>query len=171
MGEPKLCIAFAGAIGSSKTPIATYLSWNLGLPIVSNDVLRSEVTEDLGEFDQKEYEKRLNERRKRLTESGKSFIYDASIDREWPRLQEWLQSGEYTSFVISLDLSKTLLTRLHKTKGYSDSLKRLDDLIRDHQRFVQRYGNAINLRIEDSNFAERLDISLAAARKWIDSER
>lgn len=64
-----LCITFAGAIGSSKSPIANYLSISLGLPIFNNDSIRSEVTEDLGILDSKEYLKRRNKRFQELLKS------------------------------------------------------------------------------------------------------
>ncbi|MCC6563838.1 hypothetical protein IT087_03015, partial [Candidatus Uhrbacteria bacterium] len=56
------CISFAGAIGSSKTPIAHYLSLKLGLPIHNNDVVRTEVKEEFGELREGEYEKRRDQR-------------------------------------------------------------------------------------------------------------
>jgi cytidylate kinase len=54
MNNKKICITFAGAVGSSKTPISNYLSSRLNLPIFNNDTIRSEVIEDLGVFDNKE---------------------------------------------------------------------------------------------------------------------
>jgi len=45
------CITFAGPVGCSKTPLAHYLSINLGWPILSNDAFRSEIREDSREFE------------------------------------------------------------------------------------------------------------------------
>jgi adenylylsulfate kinase-like enzyme len=60
--KKKVCIIFAGAVGSSKTPISNYLSIKLNLPIFNNDAIRSEVIEDLGFFDSNEHIKRRNSR-------------------------------------------------------------------------------------------------------------
>ncbi len=82
-----ICVTFAGCIGSSKTPIATYLSYKFGLPIFNNDALRSEIIEDFREFREDEYISRRNARCLELIESKKSFIFDASVDREWAKMQ------------------------------------------------------------------------------------
>jgi adenylylsulfate kinase-like enzyme len=58
----KFCLTFAGVVGSSKTPITNYLSGQLNLPVLNNDAIRTEVLEDLGEFNFDEYIKRRNER-------------------------------------------------------------------------------------------------------------
>lgn len=168
MSKQRVCITFAGVVGSSKTPIATYLSWNLGIPIISNDALRTEVTEDLLKFDKTEYEKRRDERGKQLIASGKSFIYDASIDREWQKLQSWLAPENYRTFIISLDLSKLFLEKLYEAKQYTQSLARLDVLMSDHQNFVDTFGQYINVHITDAEFQDRLDVSLNALRNWLD---
>lgn len=52
------CITFAGPVGSGKTPIAYYLSWNLALPILNNDSMRTETQEDRGELDMQTYTKK-----------------------------------------------------------------------------------------------------------------
>lgn len=161
------CITFAGVVGSSKTPIATFLSWSLGLPIVSNDTIRLEVMEDLLLFDQQEYERRRDARGKQIISSGKPFIYDASIDREWPRLKEWLTAGSYQSFIVSLDLSRTLLAKLYEAKGYHDTLDRLETLMHDHDRFLDQHGDVVNRHIDDQAFPKRLEISLQSASQWI----
>ena len=157
-----LCIVFAGAIGSSKTPIANYLSYKLNLPVFNNDAIRSEVIEDLGAMDNKIYEERRNERVKEIIENKISFIFDASIDRVWKELKQWLQRSDYKWFIISLDLSKGFLIELYKNKGYSESLAMLDKLILDHQLFVSENLKEINLSIKDNNFKERLKLSYLA---------
>ncbi len=156
----KFCITFAGAVGSSKTPIAHYLSYNLGLPIFSNDATRTEVTEDLLQFDQSEYIKRRDERGQTILQSGRSFIYDASVDREWIRLRSWLREAGYSYYVISLDLSKYFITRLYRAKGYTE-IDRLDLLIAQHKEFTTKNSSAITLCITDGNFSDRLALSLA----------
>lgn len=43
MDGKKFCVTFAGAVGSSKTPVTHYLSCAFCLPILSNDAIRTEV--------------------------------------------------------------------------------------------------------------------------------
>jgi len=43
MKKEKFVILFAGAVGSSKSPIANYLSPKLNIPIFNNDAIRFEV--------------------------------------------------------------------------------------------------------------------------------
>ena len=68
-----ICISFAAPVGTSKTPIATYLSWNTGLPIFSNDAIRSEVHQDTssGNLDQEIYLERRDERLTKVISSKK----------------------------------------------------------------------------------------------------
>lgn len=153
------CITFAGPVGTSKTPIAYYLSWNSGLPVLSNDIIRVEVEEDLGAFDQSEYERRRDERLKALIASGKSFIYDASVDRQWLKLKDWL--GDYQTFIISLDLSQAKIEQLYKAKGYTET-QLIPQLYQQHQDFLKEHGQEVNLHITDESFADRLELSLKA---------
>lgn len=162
--DKPLCIIFAGAIGSSKTPIANYLSYKLNLPVFNNDAVRNEVIEDLGSLDAKVYEGRRDERVKEILKNKTSFIYDASIDRVWKELKQWLQKSNYKWFIISLDLSKNFLIELYKNKGYGESLTRIDNLILEHQQFVNENTEEINLSINDNNFKKRLGLSYSAIK-------
>ncbi len=166
----KYCIVFSGAIGSSKSPIAHHVGWNLGLPVFNNDTLRTEVKEDLLDFDSEEYEKRRDDRLFSLLDSGKSFIYDASIDRNWQSLKEKLEENDYEYFIINLDLSETLLRKLYEAKGYVDSEKNLDSNQADHQAFVEKHKHLVNLRIDDEMFSQRLELSLKAVSSWVESK-
>ena len=154
----KICITFAGVVGSSKTPIAIFLSGKLGLPVLNNDAIRIEILEDLREFQDQEYKKRRDDRLEAVLERNISFIYDASIDREWQKLHEWLLNYNYAWFIISLDLSKDLLVKLYKIKGYGESMERIDQLISDHDNFLLKHGQEINLHISDAEFDERLSL-------------
>ncbi len=165
----KFCITFAGAVGSSKSPISNYLSYNLNLPVFSNDSIRSEVSEDLKEFNQDEFKNRKNARLNAIFQSGISFILDASIDRQWGESLSKISESGYKFFVISIDISKELLTNLYKSKGYLESLKRLDQLWEDHQNFIKEYKDVVNLSITDETFPSRLELSLNAAKKWMSS--
>jgi hypothetical protein len=163
----KFCITFAGVVGSSKTPIANYLSGNLNLPIINNDAIRTEVIEDLSKFDEEEYRKRRNARVRSVLESGTSFIYDVSVDREWKTLREWLSNYGYGWFIISMDLSKEKILELYEVKGYHESKKGLEQLVVDHENFVREFGEEIGVRILDGEFEERLRVALDVAKDFV----
>ncbi len=163
----KKLITFAGPVGCSKTPVAYFLSWNLALPLLNNDSIRTEVLEDTGTRDHNEYIRRRNDRIERMFASGEACIYDASIDRSWSELQSSVQQYEYEVFVISFDLSKELMTALLKRKHYTESLARLDELLLDHEHFLAKYHDLIGLSITDALFADRLRISLHAVKEWL----
>ena len=167
--DNKICITFAGAIGSSKTPIANYLSTKLSLPIYNNDAIRSEVIEDLGAFDPDEYIKRRNLRLSEIAENGVSFIYDASVDREWGKFKKQLQSNGYKYFIISIDLSQDFLKKLYRTKGYLKTLKRIDELVNDHNIFLEKYSNDITVHITKDDFKQRLKKSYKKILEWIET--
>ncbi len=157
--DKKICVTFAGAIGTSKTPIANYLSTKLSLPVFSSDAIRSEVIEDLGTLDAKEYIRRRNLRFEEIIKNGNSFICDASVDRTWKDLKKQLISTNYDFFIISLDLSRDLLLKLYKAKGYVETLGQIDRLVQEHEVFLNQYSNDIGLHITDKDFRERIDIS------------
>lgn len=163
----KFCITFAAPIGSGKSPITNYLGFKLGLPAFNNDSIRTEVREDLLDFDQQEYEKRQLARARELVQSGQSFIYDASIDRKWEEFEPQLKQAGYSIFVISLDFSKELLTNIYKAKGYTE-FEALTRTYYDHQKFSADFPEAINLHLTDSEFKNRLELSFLAVKKWIE---
>ena len=164
----KYCVVFAGPVGSSKTPIAFHLSYTFGLPIFSNDSIRSEVAEDLLNSDSKECEKRRKKRLNGILRSGMSFIYDSSADRRWKELTEQLAKNCFRHFLISLDLSKKFLSNLLEIKGYTESLVRIDELILAHDRFLVEHERDINIHITDKNFRKRLKICTKVFSAWLD---
>ena len=163
----KICITFAGVVGSSKTPIATYLSGMLDLAIHNNDAIRTEVLEDYGSFVEEQYLKRRDARINAILEKQTSFILDASVDRQWPQLKELLGKQGFNWFIISMDLSKDLLVRLYETKGYTESRQRLDQLYADHEAFLRNYEADIGIHIVDQDFMDRLDISYRKTSEWL----
>ena len=164
--KTKYCITFAGVPGSSKSPIAHHLGWNLGLPLFTNDTLRTEVKEDLLEFNQQEYEQRRDDRSIALMDGGKPFIYDASVDRAWGTHAERLRERGYEFFIISLDLSQELLGEIYEAKGYEE-FAQLSERQPEHDAFLQTYSHLVGLHIGDSEFPRRLELSLDAVRTWI----
>ena len=164
--ENKFIITFAGAVGSSKTPIAHYLSWKLNLPVFSNDAIRTEMLEDSLVYDGKEYEKIRNSRLEEFMKSGVSFIYDASVDRKWSELKNNADVCGYSIFVISLDLSKDFLASLYKLKGYHETLARINELVADHDAFLVNYMNVVGVHIGEKEFKNRLELSYKAVKNW-----
>lgn len=167
MNNKPLCITFAGVVGSSKTPIANFLSCQLGLPIFNNDAIRSEVIEDLGSYDKEIHHEKRNKIMEDLFESKRSFICDASQDREWFKFKEKLLAHDYDWFIISLDLSKEKLVEMYNNKKYSESLLRLDKLMSEHDKFVAENKSDINLTINDANFNQRQELSYLAVKNLV----
>jgi hypothetical protein len=167
--KPK-CILFAGPGGCSKTPVAYFLSWNLGLPIFNNDTIRTEVTEDKLEYipQDPEYLKRRNERLKLLLNKHTSFIFDASIDRDWKAITEALRKQGYDYFIISYDLSKDFLIKRGVAKNYGSYAELTETWHSDHETFLRDSGQSVGLTINDDNFNERLSVSLAAVKGFLD---
>ncbi|MBU1117659.1 hypothetical protein KKD37_01720 [Patescibacteria group bacterium] len=165
----KYIVVFAGPVGSSKTPIANYLSSKFNLPTFNTDAIRSEVTEDFLSFSEDEFIKRRNSRLLSLFEKEDSFILDASIDREWKNYQGELLKSDFKIFTISLDLSRDFLAKLYAAKNYSESLKDIDRFIKDHQNFISQYAPIVNLSINDSNFTDRLSLSEKYLSKWLEN--
>jgi hypothetical protein len=166
----KYCITFAGVVGSSKTPIAHYLSTSFKLPILNNDAIRIEVTEDLRSFNRDEYDSRQEQRCRAVLNSGTPFIYDASVDRKWPTFKEWLDQAGYMYFIISLDLSYDFLLSLYKAKEYKE-IDRLPELIKEHERFLNEQPNEMGLRISDSQFPDRLNMAHASISNWLEGKK
>ena len=160
---------FAGAVGTSKTPIAHYLSVHLGLPIFSTDAIRSEVREDTGkaELDLDIFIPLKENRFKEIVARGRSFIFDASIDRHWDEIKAELAKKKYRWFIISMDLSHKFIKRLYEIKNYQESIERLDQLITDHNNFLAQNEAEVGFCINDSNFPDRLEMALQAASKFV----
>ena len=163
----KYIVAFTGVVGSSKTPIANYLSGVFGLPSFNADAVRSEVIEDKLSYDIPEVEKRFVERLTSLIKKGESFILDASIDRKFSEYKHKLDESGYELFLINLDLSREFLVKLYEAKGYDESLKRLDQLLIDHKKFLEEFGDLVNIRVDDNAFPGRLVIVEEALRSWL----
>lgn len=167
MGNQPVIITFAGVVGSSKTPIASWLSWNLALPLYNNDAVRSEVQEDLFRADETEHRRRRDERIKLIVERRADFICDASMDREWVNVKPRLIEAGYRWFIINLNLSQDFLIKLYTAKNYSESRQRLDQLLQEHEAFVQKFQSDIGLTITDREFPRRLEVSLSAVKGWL----
>jgi hypothetical protein len=168
MHKKRFFITFAGVIGSSKTPIAHYLSIKLNLPIFNNDAIRSEVKGDIGFLDEEEYIRRRDIRLKEIFHSGIPFIYDASMDRAWKGKKEVIIQTQYEPYIISLDFSKELLLQLYQQTKYYEAIPLLDTFIKDHNDFLEQYANDINLHITDKDFKDRLNIVYSNVKKYLE---
>jgi len=162
----KFCILFAGPAGSSKTPITNYLSCLLKIPVFNKDAIRTEVREDLLQSNEEEVQKRARERLEIIISEETSFIFDSSIDRSWPQIKERLSDNDYKFFVISLDFTKELLTKIYKAKEYTQ-FGFLDKWIGDHDTFLQNYSEDISLHLTDIEFPSRLSICLEKVSEWL----
>lgn len=170
-------ITFAGAPGTSKTPIAFYLSHTFRLPIIQMDAIRMEVREDLLIDDssdptvRKEFLRRAYDRYRPLLKEGVCFIDDSSADRSWkqqPKDQYYqLQEYGYDYFIISMDLTKDFVASLHSANN-SASKQALDKYFADHQEFLKLYKDDIGLHITDENFLDRMQLCEAAVKSFLD---
>jgi hypothetical protein len=167
----KYCILFAGPIGCSKTPIANYLSCQFGLPILSNDSIRTEVAEDLGGYNQEEFEKRRDRRLEEMFKKDESFICDASIDRKWPEIKKYIDQYHFNCFIVSINLTKNFLIKLYNIKGYDESLKSIDRFIDDHEKFFTNNEKEIDVTIDDENFKDRLRTIENKFEDWLGSNK
>ena len=165
----KFVVVFAGPVGSSKTPIAFHLSYTFNLPIFNTDTIRSEVSEDLLEYDVKEYEKRRDKRLKEVIAKGNSFILDGSIDREWQKYKKWIDRGHYEILVISMDLSKEFISKLFKAKLYQATMH-IDKWMNDHETFLGIYENVVDVHITEADFKDRLSLSSEKLNEWINKK-
>lgn len=171
----KKVILFAGVPGAGKTPIAYYLSWNLRLPILNNDAVRSEVIENVGRFDEEKFRSTTGERLSKVLSTSMNFIDDASIDRWYSSAtsaSQKFQDNGYKLLVISLDLSLKKIQELWAAKNYGfteDWPEKLNQWFDDHSHFLEhhdeRRGGGVH--IDDDNYLSRLDIALAAAREFL----
>ena len=165
----KFFISYAGAIWCGKSPITNYISTKLWLPVFDTDAIRSEVVEDLMKFDEIEINKRIKERLNSVIEDWKSFIYDASIDRTRWILKKILIKNNYKFFIISIDLDRDTLLSFYKAKSYSESIKMIDKVYEDHQKFLKDFWEDIDMHIDIKTYKNRLKNVYRAVNKWIQS--
>ena len=165
----KFFISYAGAIWCGKSPITNYIGTKLWLPVFDTDAIRSEVVEDLMKFDEIEINKRIKERLNSVIEDWKSFIYDASIDRTRWVLKEILIKNNYKFFIISIDLDRDTLLSFYKAKSYSESIKMIDKVYEDHQKFLKDFWEDIDMHIDIKTYKNRLKNVYRAVNKWIQS--
>lgn len=166
MNTPFL-ITFAGMVGTGKSTIAHYLSRNLLLPIFSTDMIRSEIAQDLGQFNQDEFLLRRNQYLTQLINTKSNFILDASVDREWQHYHQQLAQSGYRAFIISLDYSPEKIRQLYQAGHYTNGLDNFEKYQADHQRFLTTFSDAVSLSLTDVDFPKRLPITLKACQQWL----
>ena len=167
----KLCIAFAGVVGSSKTPTALYLSQQLAWPVFSNDAIRVEVLENTlqNTLDIQAYTGLRDKRLQAMLERGSHFIFDASIDRGYKDFNNLLRKYDYKILVISFDLSEQMLQKLYTAKHYFATQPRIPLLLSDHTAFSKHYKGE-TITITDDTFKNRLQVALTAAQNWVGAQ-
>ncbi len=118
-------------------------------------------------MDSQEHIKRRDQRLKELLNSNISFIADFSIDRIRDSFKEELKQRKYQRYLISIDLSKDFLTQLYQNKKYTESLLLLNQIFEDHEKFLKKYKNDVNLSINNDNFKERLELAYQGAKQYL----
>ncbi len=163
-----VCITFAGVPGSSKTPIAHHLSCVFNLPILANDVIRTELREDTlsNVLDQYKYLERVIQRIESLTEKRRSFIYDASNDRHWYKFLQNKGMSDYEVVVISIDLTRSFYMTLLDAKKYEVFMNKIDTYMKDHENFLENSKMRIICHINDDNFSHRLETAEASVKTF-----
>lgn len=89
------------------------------------------------------------------------------MDRIWTKLKDELDKYGYKTCIISLDISEGRLRNFYESKSYGESLKRIGQILKDHENFLQDHHESVNLHISDSEFADRLILSRQFAAAWI----
>jgi hypothetical protein len=179
MGKPFI-ITFAGPPGTSKTPLAFYLSHTFQLPIIQMDAIRLEVREDLLIDDpndprvRAEFLKRAYERYQPLLQEKVCFIDDSSADRSWKQKpdDQYFQLAEhgYDYFIISMDLSQAFIDKLHAA---NHSLSKNDSayFYNNHQDFLKLYRSDVGTHITDDTFTDRMALCKKAVGDFLQAHR
>lgn len=166
-----MVITFAGPIGSSKTPIAHHLGWNLGIPLFNTDIVRTEFTEDRRSSDRAEFLQVVGERIRSALKFRRNIIIDASIDRLWEEYKKEFLAFDFRLVVISMDISLPFLRELYQLKKYYfDSDEIVLNNYNEHQEFLRNFADDVSLSITDENFDKRLNLSLEYVQRVLTSE-
>lgn len=128
--------------------------------------MRTETQEDIGFLDADVYIQKRDERLKNILSDKTNFIYDASVDREWSKKAEWINNYDYQVFIISIDFSLNKLKQIYKYKAYNE-IDNLERAWQDHQDFLAKHSNIVNLSLTDDDFDNRLDKCLVAVKNWL----
>jgi predicted kinase len=166
-------VVFAGAPGSSKSIVAHHLSMQFNLPIINRDIIRSEVKEDLLATSinepraKQEFEKRFNQRWQQILSAKQSIILDASVDRSWPETKAQLQAAGYSWFMIDMELSRDFFIKLFAATKRRKGIEQLDGYLEDHRKFMDNFGDEVDILIDDNTFKDRLRVSEEALRKFL----
>lgn len=170
-------VTFAGTPGTSKSPVAYYLSAEFNLPIISSDNIRYEVREDLRlntinkPVALAEYEKRFKARRLGLLALGMPFILDASVDREWTTYKQELTGANYDWFMIDMELSTAFIEDLFLKTDREWAIEQLPYYMAHHETFMAQYGQDVDLQITDETWHKRLQIAAGGLQRFLESDQ
>lgn len=174
MSKP-YAIVFAGVPGSSKSIIAHYLSCEFNLPIFNNDIIRSEVKEDLLAENINiphvlaEYNKRVVDRHEHVLDLQRPVILDASVDRLWgTKTRQQLIDHGYDRYLISLDWSFEFMANLYAKTLRPKAIEQLPGYQKQHETFLADYAQDINLHLNDQDFINRNILASEALQKFLD---
>ena len=182
--EKPYAVVFAGVPGTSKSITAQALSCEFQLPILSSDMVRFEVKEDLrvqhlniredlqfANLNQNgaltEYERRIKERRLEVLARGMPIILDSSVDRTWAEVKGQLQDHEYDWFMVDMELTRKFLEDLYRGTGREAYIDQLDAYCGDHQSFLDTYSADISLEITDTTFLDRRKVAVEGLARFL----
>ncbi len=159
----KVCVCFAGVPGCDKSPLAVRLSWEFGLPVFSNDMIRREIRiENQCKLDIDQYNNRKDGYLNKLLAKGRSIVYDASVDRTWQEFKKRLTQEGYDTFLISFDLSAEFVTRLGSSANSLIESESMQVYFTQHDVFLDNLRTDADVHITDESFADRFDICIKA---------
>jgi hypothetical protein len=167
MNMKPLCICFAAAPGSGISSISYRLSWELDLPIFSNNSIRNEIRsqQEIPGLDVEAYNTRREQYLEKLFGYNRSFIYDASVDRKWGEFKQDLEQRGYRWLLISLDFSLEFVRTLNTHNPGRIADEHMANYAKHHEDFLAQHREDINLHITEDTFPQRFELSLATAKE------
>jgi predicted kinase len=186
--EKPYAVVFAGVPGTSKSITAQAVSGEFQLPILSSDMVRFEVKEDLrvqhlsiredlqfASINQNgalaEYERRINERRLEALARGMPVILDSSVDRTWAEVRGQLEEHEYDWFMVDMEFTRKFLEDLYRGTGREAYIDQLNAYCADHQDFLDLYSADISLEITDETFLDRRRVAVEGLARFLQQRR
>ncbi len=161
-----LCICFAAVPGSGISSISYRLSWELDLPIFSNNSIRNEIRsqQESPELDVAAYNARREQYLEKLFSYSRSFIYDASVDRKWGEFRRDLEQRGFRWVLVSLDFSLDFVRQLNSHNPGRIADTHMANYGKHHQDFLAQYGEDVSLHITEDTFLQRFELSLATVK-------
>ena len=64
-------------------------------------------------------------------------------------------------------MNRDTLLKFYETKSYFESMNMIDKVYEDHQNFLIKFSDDVNMHIDIRNYEKRLDIVYKAVKKRI----